>query len=442
MFTVWGPQRTTCDGLSRRNFLKVGSLMAGGLTLADLLRFKAQGGLADSAASMAAILVFLPGGPSHHETYDPKPLAPAEVRGPFGTINTNVPGTILSETLPHHARLADKYTLIRSCHHDNSGHGGGQRYVMTGYKSASLEDELPHDYPSVGAIAAKVKGANRVGMPASVNIPPSGRGGAAFLGAAYDPFQLYSNGRMRGVELTPNVYLKGTRLNDRLQLRQSLDNLRREIDSSGMMKSMDALEQQAFEIVSAGVASAALDVKQESQETRDLYGDHDFGRSCLLARRLVETGVGFVTISMGSWDHHGNAGGSVKVGLEKNGPPMDQAVSALIEDLYRRGLDRQVTVFVWGEFGRTPRVNKEGGRDHWPQAMSVLMAGGGMKMGQIIGATDRKGERPQDRPLIPGDVLATVYHNLGIDRHQQFLNSAGRPISILTDGKPIAELIG
>jgi hypothetical protein len=441
MLTLWGPDHTTCDGANRRDFLKIGALAAGGLTLADLLRLQAEGASSRQtpAKAKSAILVFLAGGPSHFETYDPKPLAPAEVRGPFGTIPTNVPGIELCEKLPRHAKIADKYSIIRSCHHGNAGHGGGARHVLTGYPSASPEDELPHDYPHVGSLVARTKGANRTGMPAFVAIPPSRRNHAMYLGAAYEPFELYSNGRFTGVDLGNNV--KSARLEDRRSLREAFDKLRREVDSSGMMSAMDALEQQAYEMVTTNAARDALDVSKESSETRALYGDHDWGKSCLLARRLVEAGVGFVSVSMGGWDHHGNAGGSIETGIEKNNPPMDQGVCALIEDLHRRGLQQDVLVWVWGEFGRTPRVNREGGRDHWPQAMSVLLSGGGLKMGQVIGATTSRGERPLDRAVTPEDVLATVYRQLGIDSERQFLNSAGRPISILPHGTPIAELV-
>jgi hypothetical protein len=431
MLTLWGPERTTCDGASRRDFLKIGSLAAGGLTLADLLRLKAEAASAGQSPgkAKAAILVFLAGGPSHFETYDPKPLAPSEFRGPFAAIPTNVPGIELCEMLPQHAKIADKYSIVRSCHHGNAGHGGGARHVLTGYPSASPEEELPHEYPHVGSLAAKAKGAHRSGMPAFVAIPPSRRNHAQYLGAAYEPFELYSNGRFTGIDLGNNVKLP--RLEDRRLLREAFDKLRRDVDASGMMHAMDSLEQQAYEMVATNAARDALDVNKEPQETRALYGDHEWGKSCLLARRLVEAGVGFVSVSMGGWDHHGNAGGSIKTGIAKNNPPMDQAVCALIEDLARRGMDRDVLVLVWGEFGRTPRVNREGGRDHWPQAMSVLFAGGGLKMGQVVGATSSRGERPVDRALTPEDVLATVYRQLGIDPERQFLNTSGRPINIL-----------
>jgi hypothetical protein len=442
MWTIVGKRNRLCDGVSRRTMLQVGALGAG-FALADLLWLRAsaqaRGSTGTAAQSRQAILVFLPGGPSHYETFDPKPDAPLEIRGPFGPIATSVPGTFISETLPQLAKIADKYSLIRSCCHDNSGHGGGQRYVQTGYKSASLEDELPHDYPAAGAIISKVRGAMHGGLPTYIHVPNGDDGGAKFLGNAYDAFEVYSTGKPVGLDVRPT--LKLDRLADRRSLRESLDRLKRHEDNRQVMDSMDELERQALEMLSTTAAHEAFDVGQESEATRTRYGQHEFGKCLLLARRFIEAGAGIVSVRVGSWDHHGNAGGTVTSGVQDNNVPLDQALSALISDLSDRGLAERVVLWCWGEFGRTPRINQFQGRDHWPQAMSVLMSGGGLKSGVVVGATTKSGEQPADRALSPADVLATVYRQLGIDTRQQFTNNAGRPISILSHGAPIRELI-
>ena len=435
MWTVVGGGHRYCDGLSRRNFLAVGALTAGGLTLPGLLRARARG----NAPPRSAILIYLAGGPSHFETFDPKPDAPAEIRGPYKPIPTAVPGVHVSETLPRLAKLADKFSLIRSCAHDNPGHGGGNRVVHTGYPSASLEFERPHDYPVLGSVVAKVRGPMSDGMPTFVRCPPSNDGGAAFLGNAYDPFNVYSNGRPLGINLSPIV--PAARLDDRLALQRAFDTARRVGDEKRLMDAMDDLQRQAFEMITRPAARAAFDLEKEPAALRERYGKHDAGRCCLLARRFVEAGAGVVSVRIGSWDHHGNAGGTIKAGAEANCPPLDQALSALLTDLHDRGLSELVLVWCWGEFGRTPRINSFAGRDHWPQAMSVLMAGGGVRPGRVVGATSRKGEAPVSRPCGPADVLATVYHQLGVDYRQAFASSGKRPVPVLNAGAPIRELL-
>ncbi len=430
-----------CGDLSRRDLLRVGSFALGGLTLPTLLKSKALAAGNATAPAKSAILLWLAGGPSHFETWDPKPEAPADIRGPFGSIPTKLPGLIISDLFPKLAGVADKLSIVRSCCHAESGHGGGERWVMTGYPSRSPEFELPHDYPKVGSVVAKMRGANRFGMPAHMAVPPAGvnRNSAAYLGAAYDPFQLYSNGRLSEMRLDGIV--PRPRLEERRRLRQALDGLNRDFDASGRMASMDALEQQAFEMVAGGAAQTAFDASEEPQNVRDRYGSHEWGKCCLLARRLVEAGTTFVTVSVGSWDQHGSAGGSIKDKYTEYAPQLDQAVSALLCDLDDRGLLDETLVYLLGEFGRTPRVNKTGGRDHWPQAMSVLMAGGGLRRGLVVGATSSNGEHPTERRLSPADLLATVYRQLGIDYRREFLNGEGRPIKLLAEGEPIRELV-
>ena len=437
VLSMFGKRESTCDRIDRRNVLRIGMLGGTGLTQADWLAAKSCAETTNATAPKAVIQVFLGGGPSHYETFDPKPDAPVEIRGPYSPIATNVAGTQVCETLPLLARLADKYSLIRSCCHDNPGHGGGQRYVITGYKSASLEGELPHDYPATGSIVSRVRGSMQHGMPTFLCF--GGDGSPEFLGPAFAPFKVYSTGKPVGLEVNPSMKLE--RMDDRRQLRKSLDNLRRQADTQRLMNSLDTLEQQAYEMLTSTAAHEAFDLKLESDSTRQRYGEHEAGKCCLLARRFIEAGAGFVTLRMGSWDHHGNAGGTITSGMQQNGPPLDQSVSALISDLDERGLSEQVIVLVWGEFGRTPRINQFFGRDHWPQAMSVLLAGGGLKMGRVIGATNRKGEYPADRALSPGDILATVYRQLGINIEHSFINNAGRPIPILNHGAVIPELV-
>jgi hypothetical protein len=436
--------RLTVDSAcSRRSLLRVGVLAGTGVGLSTLLRRRAVASqdtvaLPQAVSEPAVIHIYLAGGPSHFETFDPKPAAPLDFRGPFAPIDTNVAGIRICETLPRLAELAQRYVLLRSCCHDNSGHGGAQRYVYTGYKSASPEFELPHDYPAAGSIVSKVTGQMRHGLPTYMQVGNGDQGPPAFLGPAYGAFEVYSTGKPVGLEVNPAVKLE--RLDDRRQLRADFDRLRRDGQSGQVMGALDDLERQAYEMLTSTTAHAAFDLKQESETLRARYGDHDAGRSCLLARRFIEAGAGFVSLRIGSWDHHGNAGGTVTSGANENCPPMDQAVSALIEDLYQRGLDRRVLLVLWGEFGRTPRVNNQAGRDHWPQAMSVLLSGGGLATGRVIGATTSKGEQPQGDPVSPADVLASVYRHLGIDTEQSFLNSAGRPIPILSHGRPIAGL--
>ncbi len=435
MWTILGSTERTCDAVSRRNVLRVGALSSAAALLPGLNAAAAT----TTRPRRQALMIFLAGGPSHFETLDPKPTAPREIRGPYDPIATIVPGTFVSETMPRLATVADKFSIIRSCCHDNPGHGGGQRYVQTGYKSASLEHELPHDYPALGAVVAKVRGTMGDGLPTYMHLPNGDDGGAAFLGPAFNAFEVYSTGKPVGLEVHNSVPL--ARLGHRRELRASLDRLERVAEQRQMMNALDDLEQQAFALISNSKAHDAFDLNHEDPKLRDRYGQHDAGRTFLLARRFLEAGAGIVTVRMGSWDHHGNAGGTVVTGTQENVPPLDQALTALITDLHARGLSDQVALWVWGEFGRTPRINPFNGRDHWPQAMSVLVSGGGLKSGLVYGATNNKGEYPIDRSCSPADVLATMYRQLGIEPTQSFINNAGRPIPILGHGRALDELI-
>jgi hypothetical protein len=438
------------SGLSRRSFLTIGALGLGGLTLPELFRLRAaETAKGKTAADTAAILIFCNGGPTQFETYDPKPEAPAEYRGPCKPIRTNVPGLDICEVLPRHAKVADRFAVLRSCAHKESGHGSAVKNLMSGYLHPPNTNEGTLLYPSVGSVVARMREKARRSLPHYVSVPSvsirgagGGESGAAYLGAAYNPYGVNPREGARGLELPSELSLR--RLDNRKELLSAFDRLNREADASGMMEGMDTFTRQAFEMVTGKAAREALDLSLEPTKMRELYGkalvgkqDH-WGQGCLLARRLVEAGVSFVTVVLNGWDDHGK----VKEQMEQRAPAFDAAVAGLIEDLYQRGLDRKVSVLVWGEFGRTPRVNKNGGRDHWPSSMSVLLSGGGMKMGQAIGSTNDKGERPRERPLHPNDVLATIYRHLGIDPHHAFLNNAGRPVPILPHGEPIAELRG
>jgi uncharacterized protein (DUF1501 family) len=436
-----------CEGLSRRSLLRIGALGLGSLALPDLLRLRAQDWAnGRSTSETAVILLWLDGGPSQFETYDPKPEAPAEYRGLYRTIQTSVPGMNFCELLPMHARIAHKMAVIRSVAHRESGHGSAIKNLNTGYPHPPGTNEGTFLYPGVGAIVAKSREQERRGLPHYVCLPTAGifKGdvaGGAYLGSAYDPFA--ANPADGTAALIPPAELSLSRLENRRALLSSLDRMRRDVDVSGMMEGMDAFTRQAFEMVTGRAAREALDLSREPASVRERYGAaveraQPWGQSCLLARRLVEAGVSFVGIGMGGWDDHGEA---LVQRLPQRARIYDRAVTALIEDLSARGLDRKVLVLAWGEFGRTPRINR-GGRDHWPSSMSVLMAGGGLSMGQVIGSTNARGERPQDHPLHPNDVLATVYRHLGIDHRHAFVNPQGRPIPLLPNGEPIAQLVG
>jgi hypothetical protein len=440
MFEVFGGRYATCDGVSRRSFLRVGSLGLAGLALPDVLRLRARGASRGGPSKETAVIqVFLGGGPSHIDTYDLKPDAPKEFRGEFRPIATNVPGVAICELFPGQARVMDKLAIIRSLNHTTADHGSGSHWVMTGFE-ANQQLQNRNERPSVGSIVARVRGSNGPGVPPYVaipNAPPFGQG--AYLGPGYNPFDFggnpMGNARVRNLELPRSLNME--RLEDRRYLLRRLDTINRERDVSGTMDGMDRFTADAYEMITGPAARRAFDLSREDPKLRDRYGRTAMGQGCLLARRLIEAGVTFVTVSDGGWDHHGQVFQSCRRQL----PPLDAAVATLVEDLSDRGLARKVLVLVWGEFGRTPRVNGASGRDHWPGSMSAVVAGGGLKMGQVIGATNSKAEYPTELALRPEDLLLTVYDVLGIDPSQEFLNEAGRPMAVLNQGHPIAQLV-
>jgi hypothetical protein len=448
MLDLLGAPFRCSDGQTRRSFLKAGFLGLAGLSLPDILRAKA---LAESRGlappdDLSVILVWLEGGPPHHETYDPKPAAPSEFRGPLGAINTAVPGIQVSELMPYHARMMDKMSIIRSLYHNNGDHVAAQHWMLTGFLGSSAADMAPQ-YPSAGSVIAKLKGAKKPGIPAYVSLLRHyfsggayiGFHGAAYLGVAYNPFAADGDTNRDNYNV-PNLALptgidRG-RLDGRRGLLQSFDTARRDADASGLMDGLDRFGQEAFNMVTSPAASTAFDLKKEPPRLRDRYGRHPWGQSALLARRLVEAGVRFVTLEFGGWDLHAE----IEKGVRNSVPILDAAVGSLVDDLDQRGMLEKTIVIVMGEFGRTPRMNPTAGRDHWGECMSVLVAGGGMASGRVIGASGARGEYPQERPLTPQDLIVTLYHRLGIDPEIAFTNRSGRPIPIGSNGQVIDEL--
>jgi uncharacterized protein (DUF1501 family) len=451
-----GSAISNCQGMTRRTALKAGFLGLMGLSLPEWLRLRAEGA---ATRETSVILLWLDGGPSQLETYDPKPEAPAEYRGPYAAIQTNVPGIRISETLPQHARHADKMIFVRSLHHDTGDHFAGAHCMLTGRFGSSAAN-LAQRYPSVGSYAARVRGPIRPGLPAYVGLPSAqsvylfpGYQGAAYLGPAYNPFDV--NREQRYLSAVSNVTIdrppclesfvsaQPDRMQHRLDLLRGIDTVRRELDRSGTMDTMDRYQQQAVDMITGTRAREAFDLTHELPRVADRYGRGPWGRYTLMARRLVEAGVTFVTVDMPHWDDHSN----IREGHGYKLPHVDRAVGALLEDLHDRGMLDRVLVMVMGEFGRTPRLNQGQpgiaipGRDHWGNAISVMLAGGGLRTGQVVGATNARAEHPVSRALRPADLLATVYHVLGIDTRQTFNDHSGRPIPILDDGRPIAEVI-
>jgi hypothetical protein len=442
MLEITGGEYRGCDGVSRRRFLRAGVLGLTGLSLADMLRVRAaKADAGQPTRDTSVILIWKGGGPSHLDMWDLKPDAPVEYRGEFKPIPTNVPGIQVGEHLPLSAKVMDKFAIVRSVTHPDSGHESASHYLLTGYRPTN--DIPAQEMPSYGSITSRVRGPRRPGLPAYVAVPtPPRSASAGYLGVGYNPFAVGSdpnqdNFSVRNLTLPNGISLD--RLANRRSLLQTIDTLRRDSDRSGLMDGLDAFTRKAFEMVTSPAAQRAFAIGQEETATRDLYGRTKLGQSLLMARRLVEAGVTFVTVDAGGWDTHANNFESLK---SKKLPEFDRAWSGLMEDMDRRGLMRDTLVLVWGEFGRTPRINKDAGRDHWPGAQSVVLAGGGMTMGQAIGSSDAKAELPKERPLTPEDVLATMYSHLGIDRDHEFLNEASRPLKILNSGEPIRELVG
>ncbi|MDB5338538.1 MAG: hypothetical protein JWN70_4157 [Planctomycetaceae bacterium] len=436
----------------RRWFLKAGALGAAGLSLPQLLQQEALAGSDKRLNSV--ILLWMRGGPSHIDMWDPKPEAPVEYRGEFGTIPTNVPGINLTDMLPKTAQIMDKWSIVRSLHHHDAGHSTGDQICFTGYNSGPNADE--NVQPSCGSIVAEQLGHLNPTLPTYVMIPKMVPGtSSAYLGVSYKPFETLADPAKEGPFSVPNFALAdgltADRLDNRRELLTGFDRLQRKLDARGQMVAMDRFQQQAWGILSSPAARAAFDLDAEPMELRQRYGfmpafDPGASNRCgasnwaqrmILARRLVEAGVRLVTVDLRWWDTHVQGFDSLRRGFL---PRWDQAYTALIQDLEERGLLDSTMVLAWGEFGRTPRVNNDAGRDHYPNVFSAAFAGGGVKGGRVVGSSDSKGAFPKDNPKTPQDVLATVYRHLGIDIHKSYLNNAGRPIPVLPSGSPILEL--
>ncbi len=436
-----------CDGVSRRQFLRIGALGMGGLALPDLLRAEAEARIGSS--HKAVIMIFLAGGPSHQDMWDLKPEAPSEIRGEFKPISTNVPGIQIGELFPQMAKMADKLTFIRSMVGATGGHDAVQ--CLTGRSNRNMP---PGGWPSMGAALSKVFGSVNEALPPFVGLSPrcghdewGDCGSPGFLGPSHSPFQPFRGASQSDMSLN-GVTLE--RLDDRKALVKSFDRLRRDIDGSGMMEGLDAFNQQAFGILTSSRLAEALDLSKEDPKLVERYGkgtekltaDGPWKRldQFLMARRLVEAGARCVTLGFSRWDWHGNNFGRAR----EDFPMLDQGVTALVEDLHQRGMDKDVSVVVWGEFGRTPKINQNAGRDHWPRVSCALLAGGGMNHGQVIGATDRMGGEAVDRPVRFGDVFATLYRAVGIDPFTATVRDlTGRPQYLVDqDTRPLTELIG
>ena len=447
MLTILGrPTGRFCDGVSRRDFLKIGGLALGGLSLPQILEAQAASGVRNSHKSI--IMIFLPGGPPHQDMWDIKTDAPREIRGEFKPIKTNVQGIEICEQFPRIASMMDKFVPIRSIYGCDGSHYAFQ--CLTGWRRRDPGPQGGH--PCLGSVLSKLYGPVDKSVPPFVGLSPkmghmdwADNGSPGFLGQAHAPFKPDGEG------LT-NMTLTGVsldRLSDRKAFLTGFDRFRAAVDTSGQMEGLDAFQQRAFDVLTSSKLREALDLEREDPAVRARYGDgkpyqfqYDGGATAneqlLVARRLVEAGVRCVTVGFGRWDSHGQNFALVR----DHGPKLDQAVTALVEDLDRRGMLADTSVVVWGEFGRTPRINKDAGRDHWPQVSCALLAGGGMRTGQVIGSTNRLGEVPKDRPVHFQEVFATLYHNLGIDVETTTITDhAGRPQFLVDMRQPLRELV-
>ncbi|MFO0429154.1 MAG: DUF1501 domain-containing protein [Planctomyces sp.] len=459
---VRGPKRLPCPGPgNRREFLRLGTLGMSGLSLSQLLAARSQAAELRLPTDTSVILFWMWGGPSQLETWDMKPDAPSEYRGPFRPIPTSVPGMEICELFPRQARQAHRFSLIRSLHHEMAAHNDGSIELLTG-KTPVRPDPTStarSEHPDFGMVASRLRGAHPSGMPQYIGIPtkpfmtqPNYLGVSHTAYVTGDP----SVDRFQPPNLTLDAGIGASRLSDRRSLIRQLDRIRSDADQSGMFDGHDRFQEHAFRLMTSDTVSRAFDLESEDAATRDRYGRTLWGQSCLLARRLAEAGSAVITIDAlapkislpvyFSWDDHSNPlnGWDLAKGMKLRADDMDPALSALIDDIYDRGLDQKVMVVAVGEFGRTPRLTNYGGclgRDHWPQAQSALIAGGGLRMGQVVGATNSKAEYPTERPLTPQDLLATIYRHLGIPENHSFTDFSGRPVPILSSGSAIRELI-
>lgn len=431
-----------CDGLTRRNFLQVGAL--GGLSLPALLAARsAQAATGKPVRDTSVVWLWLQGGASQLETFDPKLSVPREYRSTGGEVATTLPGVMIGGHFVETAKRVGKVAIIRSFTHTSINHIAATHFVMTGYDNGTVDNAFgPQTRPSMGAIASYVRGPLHADtqVPTYVSVIPEGKRtieyeGPSFLGEANRPFHPFveSYGSMK-------LRVSGDRLADRRSLLRKLDNLRRETDARGTLGAVDSFQSQAIDLI-LGRARDAFDLEQEDPKLVERYGQ-GLGARMLLARRVAEAGCGFVTVKHGTWDFHGESNnGPIKDGMDRLCPGLDQVLSTFIDDLYARGLQEKILLVVTGDFGRTPKINHEGGRDHWPQLSTLAFIGGGLKTGQVIGRSDAKGAFPMTNAYGPPDLMATIFHVLGIDRDTQAANFAGRPVYLLESGRVIPELI-
>jgi len=441
--------------IDRRGFVKAGALGMAGLSLSQVLKAESAVDPAKTSKEKSVIILWQRGGPSQHETWDPKPDAPQDYRGAFGAMSTNVPGIQICDLLPKCAKVMDKFSIIRSLYHTDAGHSAGDQIMFTGYPP-NKGNPNENYYPSCGSIVAEQQGHLNPDLPPYVMIPRRLPGvDPAYLGKKYAPFETQADPAVEGPFNLPNFSLGDSlslnRLDSRKGLLRSFDDIRREVDVSGSMEAADGFNQQAFDILTSPKARDAFDLDAEPRALRERYGFMPeykaptpdrcgvpaWSQRMLLARRLVEAGVRLVTVDLRWWDTHVKGYETMRDGFL---PRWDQAYSALLQDLEDRGLSDNVMVVAWGEFGRSPKVNSTGGRDHYPNVFSASVSGGGIQGGRVIGESDSKGAEPKERPVQPQDVLATMYRHLGIDVTKQYIDHGGRPVPVLPFGRPIDEL--
>jgi hypothetical protein len=460
MMPLAAGRRTSDQRITRRSVIELGVPLLG-MGLTDLLRIRAQGGEtvtgtgADAGAAALArsgpagvgrrkrslIVFWTHGGMSQQDTYDLKPDAPAEYRGPYRPILTVAPGVSVTEKFPRQARIMDRLSIVRSVNHQNAIHAPSAHIMQTGYFGPTLARNAPHN-PSFGSVISRTRASECAPMPAYVTVPNAeafGYQGAVYLGAAYNPFEGGAdpsdpNYSVPNLSLPEGLTLGG--VEDRSKLLARFDTLRRDVDATGAIGGLDQFKAEAFEMLTGKNVRDAFDLAREDPRQRDRYGRHSYGQGALLARRLVEAGTACVTVNTGYWDHHDD----IQPNLEDHLPPLDAAIAALVEDLDERSLLDEVVIYCAGEFGRTPLINGHAGRDHWSNCFSVLIGGGGLQGGRIVGASEPRGGKVQDQPVCPHDLLATIYKALDVPLDTHFRDASGRPVSIVGTGKPIAEL--
>lgn len=449
MLKIEGKTRNQfCDRLNRRRFIEIGSLGTFGLGLSQLLQSESvsAGQSFSHRSKRSVILIWQHGGPSQLDTFDMKPLAPAEIRGPYQPIASSLPGLDVSELCPEQARVMDLCTVIRSFTHQNGDHWAAAHWMLTGRIGANGSDRVPRQ-PSMGAVASHLLGPRQPGALTSVNMNDGGFGfhGGAWLGVAHNPFRYgeYSYGNEAGrlptgdhKSFTLSDGLSQERLMNRVSLQNQMDHLKRKIDRFATFQQLDNVDEQALDILMSGRTREAFNLEAEDPKVRDRYGD-GWGEQALLARRLIEAGVRFVSLNTGYWDDHGN----IERALNDKMPRHDRAVGVLIQDLAERGMLDDTLVISAGEFGRTPKINGNAGRDHWPQAQSVLIAGGGYRHGQVIGSTNANAEYPTSRPIGVEDFCSIVYHALGLRIDDTIFDPSNRPVHLLPSGEVPRELI-